>query len=81
MSRVERDVVEVIQIAEHAHFAEFRHAGNEQELKIRVGAFDDAVKVFQNALMLEGSGQLVFFQVIYQRLVVLINEQNDLALS
>ena len=81
VSRIQRDVVQVVQIAEHAHLAELRHPGDEQKLEVWIGAFDDAVKVFEDALVLKGGGQLVFFQIIDQRFVILIDEQHDFALG
>ena len=41
------DVPEVVQVTEHAHLAELRHAGKQGEADILVAAFQNAVKRLQ----------------------------------
>ena len=74
ISRIDADVVEVVEPREQAHLAELAHSGDEGQTDVGVGILDHRVQVAQGVAHLPchvGAGDVVEY-----RLVVFINEHH-----
>ena len=73
---IQRNVVQVIQVAENAHFAELRHSGQQREADVGVLAFQYTVEGFQLASVF--ILQRFVANGLQQGLVVFVHQDDDI---
>ena len=72
---VERNILQIIQVAKNTEFAEFRHSGQQPELNVAVLRLEHGIKQTEDATQL--FLKLVVADVLKQRLVILVHQYRD----
>ncbi len=77
VSRVQADVLQVVETGKNAHFGKLAHAGEEDKFQQVIVVFEYRIKLFENIPRFDGFSQILA-QMVNHRRIVLVYQYNDL---